>query len=121
MSSPTSEWFKYLTEATTICEECGDHHDMGQCPSHDDDGRKLSHHDHEGKMAKRQLYKIMNYAKEIHDNLNDDDELEGWVQSKITKAADYLSSVKHYLEYEYKTDGEEKDIPVVVVMENEDN
>jgi hypothetical protein len=104
MSSPTSEWFKYLTEATTICEECGDHHDMGQCPSHDDDGRKLSHHDHEGKMAKRQLYKIMNYAKEIHDNLNDDDELEGWVQSKIATMASMIGSVKHYLEYEYKRD-----------------
>ena len=44
----------------------------------------------------------MNYAKEIHDNLNDDDELEGWVQSKIATMASMIGSVKHYLEYEYK-------------------
>ena len=28
------------------------------------------------------------------------DSLEGWTASKITKAADYLSSVFHYLDYE---------------------
>jgi len=26
--------------------------------------------------------------------------LEAWVQSKITKAADYMGTVAHYLEYE---------------------
>ena len=83
--------------------------------------RQLDHHDEEGRMAKSQLYRAAKYAQEMMDNIGDDDELEGWVQSKITKAADHLGSVKHYLEYEYKTDGEEKDIPVVVVMENEDN
>jgi|TARA_R100000234_G_C4980859_1_gene170770 hypothetical protein len=103
MSSPTSEWFKYLTEAKSLCEQCGGLHE-GMCPDHDDDGRELSHHDREGKMAKRQLYKIMNYAKEIHDNLHDDDELESWVQSKIATMASMIGSVKHYLEYEYKKD-----------------
>jgi hypothetical protein len=39
---------------------------------------------------------------EMMENLHDDDELEGWVQSKITKAASYMSAAKHYLEYEYK-------------------
>jgi hypothetical protein len=29
--------------------------------------------------------------------------LEGWVQSKITKAADYLGSVYHHLDYEQAT------------------
>ena len=31
--------------------------------------------------------------------------LEGWVQAKITKAADYLESVYHYLDYEMKSTG----------------
>ena len=104
MSNSTSKWFKYLTEEKTICEMCGKHHDMEMCPGHDDDVRKVDHHDREGKMAKRQLYKIMNYAKEIHDNLHDDDELEGWVQSKIATMSSMIGSVKHYLEYEYKRD-----------------
>nr|BCU99750.1 MAG: hypothetical protein CM15mV30_0430 [uncultured marine virus] len=32
--------------------------------------------------------------------IGDDEELEDWVESKLTKASDYLSSVYHYLEYE---------------------
>jgi hypothetical protein len=30
--------------------------------------------------------------------------LEGWVQSKITKAADYMGSVYHHMDYEQKFD-----------------
>ena len=56
--------------------------------------------DQEGRMAKQQLFKAAKYSKEIHDMMRDDMQLESWVQAKITKAADYLSSVKHYLEYE---------------------
>ena len=63
--------------------------------------RRVTPHDREGRMAKAQLYKITKYAMEIMENLHDDDELESWVQSKITKAASYMSAAKHYLEYEY--------------------
>jgi hypothetical protein len=64
--------------------------------------RKVVPHDDEGRMAKSQLYKIAKYAMDMMENLHDDDELEGWVQAKITKAASYMSAAKHYLEYEYK-------------------
>ena len=56
--------------------------------------------DHEASMAKSDLYKLANYAAELEQMIQDGEELEGWVQAKITKAADYISSVKHYLEYE---------------------
>ena len=79
--------------------------------------RQLDHHDEEGRMAKSQLYRAGKYAQEIMDNIGDDDELEAWGQSKITKAADYLGAVKHYLEYEYKTRGEEMNIPIVKVVD----
>ena len=46
------------------------------------------------------LNKSAKYAMMLHDSLQDEDQLEGWVQSKITKAADYLGTVAHYLEYE---------------------
>lgn len=59
--------------------------------------------DHEGRMAKRQLQDIAEYAAELSEMLQDDTQLESWVQAKITKAADYISKVKHYLEYEMKT------------------
>ena len=47
----------------------------------------------------RELYKIAKYAMMLHDFLQED-QLEGWVQSKTTKAADYMGTVAHYLEYE---------------------
>ena len=74
--------------------------------------RKVVPHDEEGRMAKSQLYKIAKYAMEMMENLHDDDELEGWVQAKITKAASYMSAAKHYLEYEYKYPPE-PDMPMV--------
>ena len=56
--------------------------------------------DHEGAMARADLYKLANYSVKLFKKLNDQDQLEGWVQAKITKAADYIASVYHYLEYE---------------------
>ena len=58
--------------------------------------------DHEGRMAKRQLEDIAEYSREMCEMLEDDTQLESWVQAKITKAADYIQKVKHYLEYEMK-------------------
>ncbi len=36
--------------------------------------------------------------------VNEQQGIEGWVQSKITKAADYMGSVYHHLDYEMKFD-----------------
>ena len=58
--------------------------------------------DEEGRMAKSQLHRTAKCASEIHRMLRDDTQLEAWVQAKITKASDYLSADKHYLEYEAK-------------------
>ena len=56
--------------------------------------------DEDGWLAKEQLYKTAQYAISLHKQIGDTDNLEPWIQAKITKAADYLSSVKHYVEYE---------------------
>ena len=39
------------------------------------------------------------YARELSEMLADTTQLESWVQAKLTKAADYLKTVKHYVEY----------------------
>ena len=70
--------------------------------------------DHEVQMARADLYKLAKYAIKLHDMLKQVPEeagLEGWVQSKITKAADYIGSVYHHLDYEEATGelGESKD------------
>jgi len=56
--------------------------------------------DEEGSMAKRQLQRLNEYSAELMSMLDDNEQLESWVQSKITKASDYIATVKHYLEYE---------------------
>jgi hypothetical protein len=68
-----------------IKEACGGHMPMQmQSPCADD---------HEASMAKADLHKLANYAAELEQMIQDGEEL-------VTKAADYISSVKHYLEYE---------------------
>lgn len=56
----------------------------------------------EGHMAKRQLTDVHEYSGKMLQMLSDETDLEPWVQSKITIAADYIKTVKHYLEYEMK-------------------
>jgi len=67
--------------------------------------------DDEGRMAKSQLYKIAKYASELYKMMDDDTQLDAWVQAKLTKACDYIGTVKHYLEGEEAIDtlGERKD------------
>jgi len=60
----------------------------------------LDDQDDDGFMAKRQLYDLAKYSIKLHRMIQDGDNLEPWIQAKITKAADYIDSVKHYLEYQ---------------------
>ena len=57
---------------------------------------------HEAKMARADLFKLAQYSFKLFKMINENQELEGWVQAKITKAADYIASVYHYMEYEMK-------------------
>jgi len=63
--------------------------------------------DDDGFMAKRQLYDLAKYSVELHRMIQDTDNLEPWIQAKITKAADYIDTVKHYMEYQGVRDGED--------------
>ena len=56
--------------------------------------------DYEGGMAKSQMLKMKKYAMALCDMVDDESQLEAWVQAKITKASDYMSSVYHYLDYQ---------------------
>tara|TARA_R100000458_G_C8148217_1_gene156851 strand:+ start:43 stop:465 length:423 start_codon:yes stop_codon:yes gene_type:complete len=75
-----------------------------------DDKQHIDHVDEEGGMAKSQLFKMAKYAIMLHDALEDDTQLEAWVQSKITIAAEYMGKVKHYLEYEMGLNLEEPEL-----------
>jgi hypothetical protein len=57
--------------------------------------------DHEIEMAKSDLYQAGKNAARIFDlikGMSEEEGLEGWVQEKIIKAADYLNTVTEYLE-----------------------
>ena len=55
-------------------------------------------YDYEGDMAMSQLRSIMHNAQQINDMLKPDTNMPEWVQSKITLAADYISTCADYLE-----------------------
>ena len=48
------------------------------------------------------MVKVHEYSKELLDMMSDDMQLPSWVQSKLTKIADYIGAVKHYIEGELK-------------------
>jgi hypothetical protein len=69
-----------------------------------------SHPDHEVQMARSELYRAAKCAMSLEKmlkSISEEQGLEGWVQAKITKAADYLESVYHYLDYEMKGEVDE--------------
>jgi hypothetical protein len=57
--------------------------------------------DREVSMARSDLFQAAKNAKQTFEMLSgvsEDQGIEGWVQAKITKAADYLATVREYLE-----------------------
>ncbi len=53
---------------------------------------------HEVHMALSDLHKLEKYAPQVAGLASQYSDLPGWVQSKITLAADYLGKVYHYLD-----------------------
>jgi predicted RNA binding protein YcfA (HicA-like mRNA interferase family) len=72
-----------------MAEEVKDKYDEGE-------------YDREGDMAKSDLRSIIANAQRLHDMMDDADNLPEWVQSKITLAEDYISTVANYLTSEMK-------------------
>ena len=77
----------------------------------------LNEQDHEISMARGELEAISNQAQELSAALEGKsdatDGLEAWVQSKITKAKDYINSVSDYLLYNPDIKMEDKEIPPI--------
>jgi len=61
------------------------------------DKTDIGEYDQEGDMAKSDLRSIIANAQKMHDMIDDADNLPEWVQSKITKAEDYISTVANYM------------------------
>jgi hypothetical protein len=61
-------------------------------------GTKTEEKDHEHSMARSQLSTIDNAVKRLKKKMNGEGNIEAWVQSKLTKAADYIDSVADYID-----------------------
>lgn len=87
--APTDAAFKASQESfehtLTMLEEAAKAIDSGE-------------YDYEGQMARTQLQTILRNSKDLIDMLADDENMPEWVQSKITLAQDYISSVRDYLQ-----------------------
>jgi hypothetical protein len=66
-------------------------------PENPDAPVNYGEYDREGDMAKDDLRTIDDAAEELYSILRADDNLPEWVQSKITKAVDYIDTARDYM------------------------
>ena len=105
-----------------FCPKCKTSN-QGVAESINEDISAEAHHmerDHEVQMARSDLYKLANYAIKLHGilkGISEEQGLEGWMQAKITKAADYLSSVFHALEYDELERSQSEPMPATESVE----
>ena len=80
-------------------------------PSYNEEPR-----DNEVHMARADLYRTAKLAIMLHEmlkNVGEEQGLDGWVQRKLTRAADYIESVFDYLDYEMRYPSEMTEDPDV--------
>jgi len=65
-------------------------------------------HDHEGLMAVAQLHRIVKMGEELLNMIGENDELEGWVQFKLSRAYNDMSDMFSYIEYMHNSSGGEE-------------
>jgi hypothetical protein len=58
----------------------------------------MGHPDHEGEMAVAQLHRIAEMAQELLEMIGENDELQGWIQYKISRAFNDINDAYNYVE-----------------------
>ena len=69
-----------------------------------DYGQQTSDAD-EGKMFRQAMWTIMNDAKELHDTIQDGDDLPQWCHYKAAEAAHHISTLRDYLIHKIEMGG----------------
>jgi hypothetical protein len=62
-------------------------------------GNSMSLPEEEGRMAKGNLFKMAEAATMLHNIIEDNENLEPWVEEKIAVATEMIGSVADYLKY----------------------
>jgi hypothetical protein len=63
-----------------------------------DEAKDPGEYDYEGQMARTQLQTTLRNCEDLIDMIKDDENMPEWVQSKITLAQDYITTVRDYLQ-----------------------
>ena len=74
---------------------------------HMHNGPDSGEYDQEGDMAQQQLHTVVDAARELHAILASDENLPEWVQSKITKALDYIDTARDYVKSSHAERGDQ--------------
>lgn len=69
----------------------------GGCGDHSPMGYKNMHHGEEARMHRTTLAHLMADVKVLLDMIQDEDDLPEWLETKITKAGDYMASAARYI------------------------
>ena len=111
VSLPTPDLEDKLSDAMKkyVGEPVDNEFGQAEQPIYEDDHLQS---DDESSMAQAQLKSIQSNASKLMDIIGDDEQLDAWVQSKLTKAEDYLDAAAGYLESEE----EEEQVPVTAVV-----
>lgn len=62
----------------------------------------FDHDSYQASMARSELYRNTKYAMDLLKMIKPEDEIQPWISANLTKSAEYLDKVYHYLDY-YKT------------------
>ena len=62
----------------------------------------VKHYEYQASMARSELYRNAKYAMAMLHQVKPDEEVQPWIAGALTKAANYLDKIYHYLDY-YKT------------------
>ena len=88
-----------MHEEERYCPLCDKRETKSQCSYGEKTWDKVSVKDEEYSMARSELKTIANAVKRIQTKVEKGEgDLEAWVQSKITKAADYIDTAADYIE-----------------------
>ena len=87
-----------IREEERYCPMCSKRETRSQCSYGEKVWDKVSIKDHEYSMARSELSTILDAVKKLQSKIeNGEGSLEAWVQSKITKAADYIDTAADYV------------------------
>ncbi len=87
-----------MHEEERYCPLCNKRETKSECSYGEKSWDKVSIKDQEYSMVRSELETLMNAAKRLNAKVgNGEGNLEAWVQSKITKAADYIDTAADYV------------------------